>query len=29
MERKMFKMLEERVEDHAMLIKLYEEEVAQ
>jgi SNF2 family DNA or RNA helicase len=27
-ERKMFKLLEERVEDHAMLIKLYEEEVA-
>jgi SNF2 family DNA or RNA helicase len=27
-ERKMFKMLEERVEDHALLIKLYEEEVA-
>ena len=24
-ERKMFKMLEERVDDHALLIKLYEE----
>lgn len=27
-ERKMFKVLEERVEDHSMLIKLYESEVA-
>ena len=27
-ERKMFRMLEERVEDHALLIKLYEEELA-